>query len=711
MLPGAERHQREAIKILYGLYLKLDDIADNESILEATKSQKLDDWREQIRACYDRNKTISQLDPVRHIIFEYKLPSEYLLSLLEGISFKIHNHRFNTVKELCKYCHCTGVSTSLSAIRILGCTHPKADEYAESLGYAVQCTSILYNVAEDYNKSERVYIPLSELQAFGVGEEELAEPTNSENCRRLFKLCHYRCKHYFNKSKSLLPFIEQRKLKPLLMVGDYYEAILDKIALNKFRLKAESIQVSGPCILHGVRRKLKSIRKPPQSRRSNPGSVLVWGGGIAGITAAIKLGYQGYTPILLEAKTYLGGRAHSLLDKSTGLTLDNSAHIAMGCYKSFIELIEAMGVADKFSRQSRLSVPYVSPGGAWSELAAKNSPAPLHLLFGLFSFSALSIRDQLAITKLMLNIRLGVQPADGQTALGWLQRSRQTPNAIKTLWEPFCLAALNEPLETACAKLLQVTIQRTFLGAVGDSTIYLPNVGLTEVFEPETQVYLQAIGGEVRKKTQIKSINSENGIVNSITTSKGERIDAEKHVCALPWTALRSLLPPNTPFHSLVSSIASAPILSIHILTNENIFSHPTSFVGLLNSSIHWIFDRTDTLPPKHNGKFLYSIVISAAQNWLNMKSQDVLDKLIAELKRYFPLSEGLKIERSFVYKSRDATFRAQPITSLSRPNTQDSPWKNVWLAGDWTQTGLPATIESASISGEIAVNALVRNG
>ncbi|WP_269537947.1 hydroxysqualene dehydroxylase HpnE [Cerasicoccus fimbriatus] len=704
-----ERRRRDAMNVFYDFCRIVDDIADDPDKPDADKAAGLNAWRQEIQACYSGRGEIRLAAELAPIIKEFDIREQDLLAIVDGVSMDIGNRRYETFEELREYCFGVASAVGLVSVRIFGCNHPNIDEYAETLGYALQFTNILRDVVEDYNDIGRVYLPQAELRAFGVTEADLAHPADNENCKRLFRMCHYRCKHFFNKARRLLPATERHNLKAALIMGAVYEDILDKIAARDFRLTKERVRLSKGRKIHLIWRTLKSINKPMPVRRA-PGTALVWGGGIAGITSAVRLGYEGFTPTLLESKSYLGGRAHSLSDAPTGLTLDNGAHIVMGCYKAFLDLLDTLGISHKFERQNRLCVPYVGDGGKWSELAAKDVTAPLHLLAGLMNFSALTKNDRLAITALGAKMRLGAQPADQQTALEWLRDNGQTEGSMRALWEPFCVAALNEPLSTACAQLLYETIRRSLFGSVDDSAIYLAKVGLTEVFEPETELYLQAIGGGIRRKSQVKSVVAVDDMACAIETSKGDRISADIHICALPWTALRGLLPSGTAIKNRVSSIPSASILSIHILTNKEIFKHPTGFVGLLDSSIHWIFDRTNTLTPEHQGKHLYAIIVSAADGWMKLKSNEIMDKLQGELNRFFPDATDVKVERSLVYKSKDATFSARPTTAGNRPRTDEAPWDNVWLAGDWIQTGLPATIEGAALSGDMAVKAIDEN-
>ncbi|QYY37173.1 hydroxysqualene dehydroxylase HpnE [Ruficoccus sp. ZRK36] len=701
--------RREAMAVFYDFCRVADDIADEPGRTDEEKRTEFAAWREEIEACYQPEpgelKLMHELKPV---IDRFGVEKADLLAIIDGVSMDIGGARFASFVDLKKYCYGVASAVGLVSIKIFGCTHPRTPEFAETLGYALQFTNILRDVVEDKVKMGRVYLPQDELAALGISEDDLADPTRNPACQKLFRLCYYRCKHFFNKARRLLPDSERQHLKAALVMGAIYEDILDKIAANDFAITVERTRLSKGRKLRLMLRTLRQIKGEPQAR-SLPGRAAVLGGGVAGITAALELGIQGFTPHLYEARTYLGGRAHSLTDAATGLTIDNGQHIVMGCYTGFLQLVELLGIGDKLERQPRLKVPYVSPGGRWSELASQPLPGSLALLGGLFKFSELSTADRLGILRMGVVMRLEAAPAADETAGDWMARHGQTAGAIRALWEPFCVAALNETLATASARLLHETLRRSLFGKSDAADIIVSKVGLSELFQPEAELFLKSIGGGVHLSSKIAALEITGERVSAALTPRGERIEAELFVSALPWTALRGLLPEDSPLRAHVEAIGSAPIMGIHLVTDRPLYTNGADFVGLLDSPVHWVFDRTHTLPPEHNGKHLYAVIASAAQQWLDMKSDEIVATLRTELERFFPAAKEMEISRSLVYKSRDATFAAQPVTELHRPSPTAAPWPNLLLAGDWTATGLPATLEGAALSGFAISEALDR--
>ena len=700
--------RRRAMAVFYDFCRAVDDIVDNTVLANSEKTAQLQNWRDALEAIYAGGSAPDFALQLQAIVQKFEIPQAFMTAIIDGVAMDIEQSTFATFNELKLYCYRVASAVGLVCIRIFGCQHPQSQAYAEALGYALQLTNILRDIVEDYHEMQRVYLPQEELRQFGINPSDFEDPQQNPNCERLFRMCYYRCKHYFNQARRLLPESDRKNLKAALIMAAFYEAILEKIKANGFRITRQRVRLSKARKLHLLWKTLKNLKQPLPPLQK-PGSIAVFGGGVAGITAALNAGLEGHTPHLYEAKAYVGGRAHSLTDAPTGLTLDNGQHIVMGCYTSFMQLVELLGIEAKFLRQDSMVVPYLSPGNRWSRLKAEKLPAPFHLLCGLFTFDELSTSDRMAIVRMGAVLRLGSPPPDDETVAHWLERNRQTPGAIRALWEPFCVAALNEPISTASACLLYQTLQRSLFGSPQDATILLSKVGLSELFFPEVQLFLRSIGGELHIKSQVKHIQFSKARVESVETAKGSKIQADYYISALPWHSIAPLLPEAHTLREQIAKIPSSAIISIHLLCDRPVFTAESSFVGLLDSPIHWVFDRTATLPESHRDKHLYAVVISAANAWLDKTSSEIITALVAELKRFFPNAANLKIERQLVYKSKNATFAARPETEPKRPGIK-TPWRNFFLAGDWTATKIPATLEGAAQSGFAAVQSVDYN-
>lgn len=693
--------------VFYDFCREVDDIADEPGGTDAGKRAALTRWRNGVDACYNGGDPAIAA-PLCPLIERYAIPREHLLAIIDGVSMDIGHTRFETVEDLKGYCYGVASAVGLVSVRIFGCEDPGRDAYAETLGYALQFTNILRDVVEDYRTMGRVYLPQQELRAFGVDETELADPIGNPRIRRLVKLCHFRCRHFFNKARRLLPAKDRKPLTAALVMAEIYEDILNQIEARDFHLDGSRIRVSRPRKLYLLRRTMRRLKKPLESLRP-PTSAAVFGAGVAGLSSALHLGLEGFTPTVYEAKSYPGGRAHSLKHAPTGLVLDNAQHVAMGCYRHFLELLNILGVEDQLERQTRLHVPYLEPGGRRSTLEAARLPAPWHLLAGLLRFSVLRHRDRLAILRLGSAIRLRRIPKPDETAGQWLQRYRQTPTAVKALWEPFCIAALNETLQQADARLLCETLRRALFDDPQGSCIIIARDGLGSLWHPHAALYLRAIGGDLRTSSQISELMPNPAGGFSFTCGRDEKATAGLVVSALPWTALRKLLPPDCSLSAKIEGLEPAPIIGVHLLCQSPILPQGMSFCGLLDSPLHWVFDRSESLPQSAHGQYLYGVIVSAATEWIDRPSADIQAMLVAELKRFFPAFEATQISHLMTYKSRDATFAARPGMEAYRPASADTPWPDCFVAGDWTDTGLPATLEGAAQSGAAVIPAMDR--
>ncbi|MDR1145339.1 MAG: hydroxysqualene dehydroxylase HpnE, partial [Verrucomicrobiales bacterium] len=437
------------------------------------------------------------------------------------------------------------------------------------------------------------------------------------------------------------------------------------------------------------------------SRRA-PLTVAVIGGGYAGLSAACHLAAGGHRVELFEAKNFLGGRAHSFTDHASGRVLDNSPHAFFGCYRSFWALCDTLGARHKLAGQDGLAIPYLDRQGRRAMLRAADWPAPWHLLGGLFGCKALTMRDRLAIIQFGARLKFGGVPHDDETAGHWLRRLGQTANAIRCLWEPFCLAALNEHPDTASANLLRAVIRQCLLGAKADSAVYRNRVGLSELLSPELDRFLAATDSRLHRNRGVRAILFAGAGVSGLRLADGTTVTADAYVSAVPCPALRALLPPDAPLTANLRRIGTAPILSVYLTTDCPILS-PGAFTALLDSPVQWIFNHDRAAAP---GPHLHNLTISAAGRLMDLPNDELLALLWAEINRYFPATAGGRILRHLIYKSRDATMSAIPGVEQFRPGARTA-WDNFYLAGDWTQTGLPATIESATLSGQLAAAAV----
>jgi squalene synthase HpnD len=712
------QEKKDAMSVFYAFCRLVDDISDDKTRPVETKQSELNQWREEIRACYKGTPATPHGQELQHIIRAHLIPPKPLLDIIDGVEMDLTRSRYQTFAELYEYCYRVASAVGLVSIEIFGYSKPVAQDYAVALGMAFQLTNILRDVRYDLVTYERIYLPRAEMEAYGVTEADLLSTEPHAARTRLYRLQYYRAQHYFHKAARLLPPDDRPSFIAAELMTEVYHRLLEKIRAAGFPNPEKPIRLNHFQKLQAVQYARKKGARVNRPQMTPPQPVTVWGAGFAGLNAALHAGLQGHTPQVLEGKSYAGGRAHSFTDARSGTILDNGQHIFMGCYPSCLALFELLGVGDKLDRQDGIDVPYVSNNGR-SALKASSWPAPFHLLSALWNFTEFKSSDRLAVLRMGLQLRLGSRSRPEETVSAWLKRLGQTPGSIRALWEPLCVAALNEPIISASAPLFETVLRRSIFGDRSASCIYISRVGLSDLLLPEVRLFLESIGGSLHLGEGVESLEFSPDHVTSLKTTRGRSIAKGLHISALPWFALRPLLPQDSALAAQVGRIEGAPIIAVHLFTDRRLVDCP--FVGFLDSPLHWIFDRShqidsgtlekiSALPAASDHRpsqvFLSSVVISAAYEWATLPTPEFMQRLCSELERLLPTARGARLLHQMVYKSKDATFAAKPGTESARPGAT-TPWKNLFLAGDWTDTGLPGTLEGAAWSGEHAVRAI----
>lgn len=712
------QEKKDAMSVFYAFCRLVDDISDDKTRPVETKKAELDQWREEIRACYKGTPATPHGRELQHIIRNHLIPPKPLLDIIDGVEMDLTRDRYQTFAELYEYCYRVASAVGLVSIEIFGYSKPIAHDYAEALGMAFQLTNILRDVRYDLVTYGRVYLPKVEMDAFGVAEADLLSTAPHAGRTQLYRMQYFRAQHYFHKAARLLDPGDRKSFIAAELMTEVYHRLLEKIRAAGFPNPEKPIRLNHLQKIRAVQFARKHGARVNQPGLAAPQPVTVWGAGFAGLNAALLAGFRGHVPGVLESKSYAGGRAHSFTDAKSGAILDNGQHVFMGCYPSCLELFDLLGVGDKLDHQDAIDVPYVSEKGT-SALKAAACPSPFHLIAALWNFSEFSHADRLAVLWMGVRLRLGGAARKAETVSAWLARLGQTPGAIRALWEPLCIAALNEPISAATAPLFEAVLRRSLFGGRQASSIYVSRVGLSDLLLPEARLFLESIGGSLNLGEGVQSVQFDGNKIASITTSRGRQIDKGHHISALPWFALRPLLPQDSALTLQISGMAGAPIIAVHLFTDRRLVDQP--FVGFLDSPLHWIFDRShqvdaatvEKLRPAASATdkpadrvFLSSVVISAAYELAALPTPEFMKRVWSELERLLPSARGTRLLHQVIYKSKDATFAARPGVEDTRPGPV-TPWENLFLAGDWTDTGLPGTLEGAAWSGKRAAEAL----
>jgi squalene synthase HpnD len=695
--------RREAMSVLYAFCRVVDDVADSTELPLEEKRRRLGEWRKEIHRAYLGTPLTPLGCEMAQIIRTYLIAPTPLEEILNGMEMDMTLVRYPTFALLDQYCYRVASAVGLVSIDIFGCRQPQTRHYAVALGMAFQLTNILRDVKKDASFG-RIYLPLDELASFGVTEADIMEGRFTEKMRQLFRFQHHRARHYFAKAHRLMVPDDRPRLLAAEIMREVYEEVLNEIERRRFDVMSSEVKFGKFKKYFYLPTRAKRREKHALPRPPAPKKVVVLGAGYAGLAAAQELVWRGHDVTLLEGRALLGGRAHSFVDTKSGLVLDNGQHILMGCYHETLRLLRRLGVMDRLYSPPRMAVPFLSEKGR-STLAA-TAPDPLHLLSALLGYGELSGADKISAVGLALRLRLGRQPLAGETVGAWMRRWRQTPNIIRALWEPLCIAALNEPVATASAQLFATVIRRSFLGGAADSTILLSRVGLSELFAPEVRTLLEMCRGSVRLQTPVTGLRFEGEMLREIKLGDGSSLQPGAVVSALPWHVLRGLLPEESKLARACARIQDAPIVSLHLWLDRPILREP--FVGLLDSPVHWVFSRDHIHGPNPSGHegHVITAVVSGARDLIDKTGPELEELTLRELRRFLPEARDARVLHRMVYKARSATFAATPATEPLRPGVA-TEWSNLWLAGDWTNTALPATIEGAIVSGVRAARAV----
>jgi squalene synthase HpnD len=693
--------KQRAMNVFYAFCRVVDDVADSTELPLEEKRRQLGQWREEIRRAYLSEPRTPLGREMAQIIRTYLIAPALLDDVMNGVEMDLEISRFPDFALLRKYCYGVASAVGLVSLEIFGCRHPRSRDYAIALGMALQLTNILRDVRKDASFG-RIYLPQDELAAFGVSESDVMEARWSPRMKQLLRFQALRARHYFAKAHRLMEPSDRPNLVAAEIMRSVYEGLLTKIEQRGYDVINEPVKLNKAQKMIRVGRAVASERRAP-ARPPAPKKVAVLGAGYAGLACAAELVMRGHEVTLLESRALLGGRAHSFVDPKTGLVLDNGQHILMGCYHETLTLLRQLGVMDRLLTPEHLHVPYVSERGASSLTAV--APAPLHLLSALLHFGELSFGDKWAAITLAVRLRAGLNPGPHESVAAWLRRWKQTPNIVRALWEPLCLAALNEPVACGSAALFATVIRRSFLGGAADSTIYLSRVGLSELFGGEVETVLEMCGSRVHRQAPVSALRFEGTRVAKVELADGTSLQPEAVVSALPWHVLRGLLPAESKLAGACRELGDAPIVSLHLWMDRVILDEP--FVGFLDSPVHWVFSRDliQGRTPGHPGHVV-TAVISGAREMLEVGATELEELTLREMRRFLPAAREAKVLHRMVYKARSATFAATPAGEELRPGTI-TPWSNLWLAGDWTDTGLPATIEGAIVSGRRAAAAV----
>ncbi|MGH9672796.1 MAG: hydroxysqualene dehydroxylase HpnE [Bryobacteraceae bacterium] len=417
--------------------------------------------------------------------------------------------------------------------------------------------------------------------------------------------------------------------------------------------------------------------------------VAVIGGGLAGMAASVALAGAGFEVDIFEARPFLGGRASSYT-LPDGEEIDNCQHVLLPCCINLLDLYARLGVGGCIAFHDE--IPFIEPGGRVSVLRPGRLPAPLHFTGSFLRLPFLDFADKRAVARGLAAIlrERGRADLESITMLDWLREKRQTAAALSRFWGPVLVSAINEDLDRMAASHAFQVFLLGFLGRAGAARIGLPSVALGKLYDAEAWRRIPAV--RLRTRTPVDRLAIAGGRLEAVVCS-GERLAADFCVIALPPEKLHDVAPEICPD---LSGWEHSPITGIHLWLDRPVTALP--FAALLDGTIQWFFD-------KGQGRRL-QLVVSASRSLVGLPRAGIVALAMREIAGFLPAAAGARLEKAHVVKEMHATFSARPGLEARRPGPATA-LSNLFLAGDWTRTGWPATMEGAVRSGYLAAEAV----
>ncbi|MEX2660719.1 MAG: hydroxysqualene dehydroxylase HpnE [Vicinamibacterales bacterium] len=425
--------------------------------------------------------------------------------------------------------------------------------------------------------------------------------------------------------------------------------------------------------------------------------VIVIGGGFAGLSAASLLAERGRQVLVLDARPRLGGRAPAFDDRETGELVDNGQHVMFGCYRETLAFLKRIGADGNVETQPTLEIPFIALDGRRTLLRCPSwLPAPLHLLAGILGWRGLPLVDRLSALRLAPAIARDA-PAT-QTVAQWLRAHGQSERLITALWEPLAVAALNQPIDQAAAAPFARVLAEMFGRDRSAASLVLPAKPLHDMYAEPARAFIERHGGDVRTNALARIVADETGV--TAVEVRGERIPATAVIAAVPWHALRTVFEaaPSALAATIAnaSAMASMPIVTVNLWYDRVVMDE--TFVGLTGRTVQWVFDKRRVFGEASSH---LSLVISAAEAVAPLTRDELVAIAVRDVAGALPAARRATLVRASVVREKQATFSLSP-GQPDRPSNRTGI-RGLALAGDWTDTGLPGTIESAVRSGHLA--------
>lgn len=437
--------------------------------------------------------------------------------------------------------------------------------------------------------------------------------------------------------------------------------------------------------------------------------VIIIGGGLSGISSAVWALNSGWRPIILEKSPYLGGRVCSLYAKDAKNKIDIGQHVLSANYQETKSLLSTIGSLKKIRFQKWLKINFKLNGKGNLIFRSWLLPSPFNFFLPLLLSPAIPWNEKAVILN-WTSKKFSADQLKQMTVSEWLNKIGDAPVLKKLIWEPLTIAVLNTPIEEASAYLLYQALNGAFLASHFKSGLGIPCDYLDEIFVNPAMEYITDMGGSVYLRTEVKQFISSGNKIQNVITNQNRIFETPNIILAVSPYAISKLLSNSDGLNKISSHLNLehfdySPIITINLWFRKKVkSSFPIAFV---DSPIQWFFK----LPSRNHHLFGYTVVISAAHEEVKLSREELLQIVQGELKRFFKkdIFGELGLQKYKIIKEKRATILQTPKTLRLRPKSK-TMFDNLFLAGDWIDTELPATIESAVLSGKQAVQSLISN-